>query len=83
MVRTNMSSNGNALKLGGVVTLIVGVLYFIGNSIIRNDEKRICEDQRIEARFNDLRETANDCLHKIDKRLSRIEDRLGIEVKDD
>lgn len=32
-------------------------------------------------RFMALKEVSNDCLHKIDLRLSRIESKLNIEVK--
>ena len=32
----------------------------------------------LETKHYELKEVANDCLHKIDLRLSRIEDKLGV-----
>lgn len=35
--------------------------------------------EKLEDRFIALKEVSNDCLHQIDKRLSRIEERLAIQ----
>jgi hypothetical protein len=77
-----MPSNGNSIKLGAVVVIFLGVFYFIGNNMIKNNDERIMADQKLEEKFLCLKETSNECLHKIDLRLSRIENKLGINERE-
>lgn len=57
-----------------VLGVTVTISLFAANSIIANDRMRESEDKRIESRMDNVK----DCMHSIDKRLSRIEAKMGI-----
>ena len=57
-----------------ITVLVVGSFAWTSFSAWNNQQKI----EKNTERYIILKEVANDCLHKIDLRLSRIEDKLGI-----
>ena len=70
-------NNGNGKWQVGfwVITFLVVGAFTWSTICYLNNERRIFQNTE---RLYNLKEVANDCLHKIDLRLSRIEDKLDI-----
>lgn len=58
--------------------IIISILGFMTNQAFVA-YRELCEsDKCLLEKYDDLRQVSNDCMHKIDLRLSRIESKLNI-----
>ena len=78
-----MGINGNgktALTIALIIfeVIIVSIILFMGNKTIDAYNLLTRQDRVLEEKFYVLKDISNDCLHKIDLRLSRIEHKLGV-----
>lgn len=83
-----MTSNGSEKWQIGfwvITVLVVGsftwtTACYLTNQcrIEKNADERAKQVAILLDKYESLKQTANDCLHKIDLRLARIEDKLGI-----
>lgn len=69
--------NDNKWQIGFWIITVLVVGSFSWTTFCAFDNQRKIED--LMAKHYELKDVANDGLHKIDLRLSRIEDKLGIE----
>lgn len=79
-----MGENNNSYKVAfWLMTVVCGVWLVSLTTCVISTYNRL-EDKNIVvlARINDLHQVSNDCLHKIDLRLSRIEYKMGVDTED-
>ena len=77
-----MAENGSYKTAFWVMTTIATVgLVLLGSAMISNDRLRASEDLRIENNARLEIGSVKDCFYKIDRRLARIEMKLGVEEK--
>lgn len=85
--------NGNGYKVAFWVMATIATvgIVMLTNAIVSNDKTReigdrlivdaaILRDETLSDKFSILQTQANDCIHRIDLRLSRIETKMGIDI---
>lgn len=77
-----MSGNGKWELAFWIVTIICGIwLLAITEGVIANDRLRACEDKALGVEIRDIKDMIFDKLLGIDRRLYRIEAKLGVDGK--